>query len=183
MGLFDKALKGILNKAEETVEKVSKSELMGAAVSEMKGVFNDVQDAFDKLDKADEIIETETAKYEEAAEGPSGFSWGGLMPEEPNQYNFGGPWQDYFAQVFGDYFPHYQIWSEEVGRGVVYNFMDGGRKVLCVEVMDENSEANSFRKKCKAEGISYVRFYYNHKGWWNTREYVYVRVREALENK
>ena len=183
MGLFDKALKGILGKAEEAVEKVSKSEKVGSAFSEMKDVFSGVQEAFDKLDKMDEQLENETFEaYEEVPEGPSGFSWGPVMPAEPNQFNYPGTWKEYFLEVFADYVPHYEIVCSDTPRGAVFNFMDGGRKALLVEVMDEKSEANSIRRKCREEGTPYVRFYYNHEGWWNTREYVYVRVREALES-
>ena len=54
--------------------------------------------------------------------------------------------------------------------------------MLIVELKSESSEAQRFRRAAEAEGVPYLRFYYDHEGWWNTREYVYVRVREALES-
>ena len=32
----------------------------------------------------------------------------------------------------------------------------------------------------RAQGIPYLRFYYNHEGWWNTRSYVTRRIANAL---
>ena len=46
--------------------------------------------------------------------------------------------------------------------------------------MSENSEANKLRSACRAQGLPYVRFYYDHDGWWNTRSYVVSRTRAAL---
>ena len=46
--------------------------------------------------------------------------------------------------------------------------------------MSENSEANKLRASCRAQGLPYVRFYYDHDGWWNTRSYVAGRTRAAL---
>ena len=51
---------------------------------------------------------------------------------------------------------------------------------LVVEIKSENSEAQWLRNACAAERTPYLRFYYNHDGWWNTREYVDTRVRQAL---
>ena len=197
MGLFDKAFKDMISKASETITKAKESEEFDAALKEAKNIFGSAKDALNDLaKKGGETLssvthaESATAEapapyvpYEEAGDSadPSGFSWGAVMPAEPNQYNYGGPWQEYFGSVFAECFPAYTVTRERTERGMIYTFLTGGRKALCVEVMDDRSEANSFRKKCRAEGTPYVRFYHNHDGWWNTKEYVYVRVREALE--
>ncbi len=211
MGLFDKALKDMLNKAGETIAKAQESEEFDSAMKEAKNLFGNAKDALGSLAKKGEEVLGQSDKPAENAsyvpyefsdkpsffqgsdepsgftwgpvnsDEPSGFSWGPEMPDEPNQFNYGGPWQAYFAAVFAECFPDYTVMRTDTERGAIYTFTAGGRKALCAEVMDEGSEANSFRKKCRAEGTPYVRFYYNHAGWWNTKEYVYVRVREALE--
>ena len=47
-------------------------------------------------------------------EGPSGDSWGPNMPSEPNQFNSGLSYQDYFSKVFGEAFPEYQVNKEPI---------------------------------------------------------------------
>ncbi|MBP5230809.1 MAG: hypothetical protein ILO68_03690, partial [Clostridia bacterium] len=69
---------------------------------------------------------------EPAAEptGPSGFSWGEVMPNEPNQYNYGGAFWQYFEEIFREDFPAYRI-NKQVPQELkrfVYTFYDGGRK-------------------------------------------------------
>ena len=39
----------------------------------------------------------------------SGFSWGDVMPDEENQYNFNGTYQQYFENIFRFYFSEYYI--------------------------------------------------------------------------
>ena len=117
------------------------------------------------------------------AEEASGFSWGPTMPEEENQYNYPGSYVDYFAHVFREDFPEYRVTHEEAAkrRATVFTFWTpSGSRALVVELMTENSEAKKFRKECAAQGLPYLRFYYDHEGWWNTRAYVTERVRAAL---
>ena len=113
---------------------------------------------------------------------PSGFSWGPYMPQEENQYNYSGNYVDYFAHIFREDFPAYQAVSEKLPKSTstIFTLYEGARKALVVELKSEKSEANRFRKACQAQGIPYLRFYYDHDGWWNTREYVVTRVRSAL---
>lgn len=113
----------------------------------------------------------------------SGFSWGDDMPAEENQYNFNGNYLQYFDMVFSQEFPQLRITRETLPANktsTAYYFWQGERKVLTAELMSENSEANKLRSACRAQGIPYVRFYYNHDGWWNTRAYVAARTHAAL---
>ena len=115
----------------------------------------------------------------------SGFSWGEDMPAEENQYSFNGTYQAYFDMVFSQEFPQYRITREtpKKGHSTVYSFWQGDRKALVAELMSDRSEANKLRSDCRAQGIRYVRFYYDHDGWWNTRSYVAQRTRAALEGR
>ena len=36
------------------------------------------------------------------------------------------------------------------------------------------------RRDSLRAGIPYLRFYYNHEGWWNTKEYVIQRMKEKI---
>ena len=105
-----------------------------------------------------------------------------VMPAEENQYSYNGHYTAYFSGIFASEFPAYNVTQESVngGRATVYTFLQGGSKALVVELMSERSEANRLRTECKRAGVPYVRFYYDHQGWWNTRSYVVNRVREAL---
>lgn len=117
-----------------------------------------------------------------AAKAESGFSWGPYMPAEENQYNYPGSWREYFTHVFCEDFPGYVIRYDDVPRrnAGVFTFELGGRTELVVELLSETSSLNRLRDTCRREGIPYLRFYYNHDGWWNTRSYVVSRVRAAL---
>ena len=72
--------------------------------------------------------------------------------------------------------------SEEEARPIrtTYTFWSGRIKALIVELMSESRPNNSLRDDCSRLGIPYLRFYYDHHGWWNTRSYVVERVRKAL---
>lgn len=112
----------------------------------------------------------------------SGDSWGDLMPTEENQYNFGGSYLQYFGKVFREDFPAYTV-QQEPGRderSPLFVFYQNGRKALVVELKSERSSAQAIRRRCEAEGVPYLRFYYDHDGWWNTRSYVTRRVTAAL---
>jgi len=114
--------------------------------------------------------------------GPSGFSWGEVMPPEENQYNYSGPYYRYFEEVFRSAFPDCAITSEKAPYSdrYTFTFVCTGRTVLIVEVLPDNSSVYATREKCRKEGIGYTRFYHNHHGWWNTREYVIKRATEAM---
>ena len=115
-------------------------------------------------------------------EAPSGFSWGEQMPAEENQYNYPGNYVQYFAHIFAEDFPAYQAASEKDPKSsaTIFTLYQAGRKALVVELKSESSESNRIRRGCQMEGTPYLRFYYDHDGWWNTREYVVTRVRSAL---
>ena len=115
-------------------------------------------------------------------EGPSGFSWGPVMPNEENQFNFNGTYIEYFETVFRENFPEYQITKElrSGTKAAVFTFRSGGETALIVELLSQGSDANRIRKQCRANGIAYLRYYYDHDGWWNTKAYVIERTRGAL---
>ncbi len=114
---------------------------------------------------------------------PSGFSWGEEMPAEENQYNYAGPYTEYFEMIFREDFPGYLVDRSQGShpRTTVYTLWQGVSKALVVEVMTQDSEAKKLRKDCARAGVPYVRFYHDHDGWWNTRAYVVSRIRAALQ--
>ena len=111
--------------------------------------------------------------------------WGPLMPKEENQYSFGGSYIEYFDKVFREEFPEFGITHAQVeGRyhpATVFTFTNiSGRTALIVELMSEKSNVKKLAYQCRSEGTPYLRFYYDHQGWWNARSYVANRVRGAL---
>ncbi|MBQ3668675.1 MAG: hypothetical protein II920_05565 [Clostridia bacterium] len=134
------------------------------------------------------------------------LSWGPDMPFEENQYSYNGKYYEYFRHVFREEFGMYDIQEQgrfnncfrgmaprPVGRfapptpvrqgeqiATVYTFNRGPRTVLIVEVLSEKSQTNRLRDECKRRNVPYLRFYHNHKNWWNTRSYVVDRVKQAL---
>ena len=117
-----------------------------------------------------------------ASSGPSGDSWGDDMPAEENQYNYNGHFTAYFENIFNTEFAAYRYEKAVLyeDRRIVYYFYSGDAKVLAVELMTDKSDARKFRNDCRKAGLAYVRFYFNHPGWWNTRGYVVRRIKEAL---
>ena len=115
---------------------------------------------------------------------PSGVSWGPDMPKEENQFNYPGTYREYFEHIFREDFPEYQVESDEIrkGRGVVYALARDGKAAVIIELMNESSEAQRMRRNCEKAGIPYLRFYYDHHGWWNTRSYVRERIRKAIDS-
>lgn len=109
-------------------------------------------------------------------------SWYEEVPSEECQYNFSGTYLEYFSKVFREDFPRYDVALEtiEASRRYKYTFRFGGEVKLIVELMTEKSCANAFRRECLRNGIPYLRFYFDHEGWWNTRAYVDERVGEVL---
>ena len=115
------------------------------------------------------------------ATGPSGFSWGEEMPDEENQFNYNGPYYQYFEEIYRAEFSTYQLDCERGPRSTVFRFFNGDRKALVVELLSCRSDVRKLRRDCSSEGIPYLRFYYDRDGWWNTRSYVITRTRKALE--
>ena len=115
-------------------------------------------------------------------DGPSGFSWGPVMSEEENQYNYGGTYLEYFDHIFADDFPGYEFKREPGygGRTTVYTLGSNGSIALIVELLPSRSESKKLRESCAQQGIPYLRFYIDYEGWWNTRAYVDDRVKKAL---
>ncbi len=195
MGLFSKFLNEMSEaaadmkleeKLKEAAEKVKSNETLQDLAAAVKA-------EAEKLGKDDEAREvTSNAAAEasaspapEAAAGevtPAGRSWGPTMPEEENQYNYGGSYVQYFEHVFSEDFPEYEV-SRAQGynaKSAVFTFRRGGADVLIVELVSAKSDHRALRKKCRAAGMPYLRFYYDYDGWWNTRSYVAGRIREAL---
>ena len=105
------------------------------------------------------------------------------MPPEENQYSFNGSYVEYFDKVFREEFPSYRIEHAPAPKGrraTIFTFYNAQGKALVVELMSENSVARMLRQECAAENIPYLRFYYDHQGWWNTRSYVVRRTLAAL---
>ena len=143
-----------------------------------------------------DIIDSVQAGVENSATGQSsgnqyadesqteagGKSWGRKMPAEENQYNFSGRYYEYFDSIYKAEFPEYEISYEMTydGRATEFTFVKDGRKALVVELLSETSAVKRRKMECAKEGIPYLRFYYNHKGWWNTRSYVIERTKNAL---
>lgn len=116
------------------------------------------------------------------SDAPSGESWGAVMPSEENQFSFSGSYGDYFMKVYREEFPEYSVEYEDIdhGRAGVITFSQGGQPCLKVELLSQSSGAYSLRQKCRKSGMPYLRFYYDHDGWWNTRSYIVKRARTAL---
>ena len=118
-----------------------------------------------------------------ASDGPSGVSWGSRMPDEPNQYNYPGSFEDYFADIFNREFADYRVERRQNPRSrgaYTYTLTKNAVPCLVVELLSERNEVYQVRDDCRHQGIPYLRFYYDHKGWWNTRAYVTERMRKAL---
>jgi len=118
----------------------------------------------------------------EQADGPSGFSWGPVMPDEPNQYNFSGTFEQYFTKIFQEHFSAYALEMErsDNGKKLLYTFRSGVSTALIVEILPKSTSVYKVRQECQAKGIPYLRFYHDYDGWWNTEAYVIQRVSKAL---
>lgn len=103
------------------------------------------------------------------------------VPAEENQYNSGKPYDRYFEDIFRAELPGYTFEkSTSGGRNVAYTFTSGGARVLVVELMTDRSSANKLRRDCERASVPYLRFYYDHRGWWNTRSYVVNRLHTVI---
>jgi hypothetical protein len=111
-----------------------------------------------------------------------GDTWYDHVPAEENQYNYNGPYLEYFEKIFREDFPEYtfeRIETEEFRR-YVYALKKDELIAIVVELMTENSSVNRVRKECLKSGTAYVRFYFDHEGWWNTRAYVVDRIKSLM---
>ena len=115
-------------------------------------------------------------------EAPYGVSWGEEMPDEENQFNYPGTYVQYFAHVFREDIPGYRIEYEicQDRAAAIFTFWKDERKALVVELLSQSSAAQKLRRDCAKAGIPYLRYYYDHAGWWNTRKYVANRTKAAL---
>ena len=131
---------------------------------------------------AEPLRESEQMDSSFIEEGESGDSWGPKMPAEPNQFNSGLSYQDYFSKVFGESFPDYQVNREahKLGKATLYTFYLAGVKKLVVEVTSCSVYRYKVAKDCRAEGVPYLRYYYDYDGWWNTASYVTRRTARVL---
>ena len=112
-----------------------------------------------------------------------GVSWGDEMPKEPNQFNSHMPYDKYFREVFREAFPDYEIVEEDGGcsrPATVFTFWKGDDRALVVEVISQSTAVVKRRNQCRRTGTPYLRYYYDHAGWWNTKQYVIERTRHAL---
>ena len=163
------------------------SKLFGGAANEAK------KQAQNALKQAEQLRTAGGAQMRHASSGQRTRStqasvdpsYWDTMPDEECQYSYPGPYADYFEHLFREEFPNYsldkQVRVNSAGNErTIFSFFSGERKALVVELMTERSSATSIRTQCAKAGIPYLRFYYDHRGWWNTRSYVTGRVRAAL---
>lgn len=153
-----------------------------SAVELLSGLFNN-QQGEQKPQPSDSLpLQQAAQSAPQEAAGPSGFSWGPVMPEEENQFNFGGSYEEYFEGIFRSEFADYELRKDynRYNRAPFYTFVKDGKIALVVELMSESSNARKLRNECSKALIPYLRYYIDHKGWWNTRQYVITRTRGAL---
>jgi hypothetical protein len=113
-----------------------------------------------------------------------GVSYGRKKPAEENQFDYKGKYTEYFEKVYREEFPEYDIQidkeTDNWNKVSVITFYSGENKALVVELLSETSKRKKLRSECADNGIPYLRFYYDHRGWWNTRSYVVDRTKKAL---
>lgn len=109
-------------------------------------------------------------------------SWYQDVPAEECQFNYPGTYLEYFSMVFREDFPEYKVEFSEIQRRrrYMYTFRRDGAEALIVELMASACESNVLRRECLTRQVPYLRFYFDHNGWWNTRAYVDERVNNAL---
>ena len=184
MGLFSKLF------GDETGEKADKAlnalkDLVETAAKEVKNAAQTQQDTQQKPASPASSGPSGKSFSSSAAfsGGPSGESWGEVMPAEENQFSFSGTYLEYFEGIFRSEFPEYRLDIRSRGdRTTVFTFYDGARQALVVELLPSSSEAKAIRERCRKTGTPYLRYYYDHEGWWNTRSYVVKRTRAALNS-
>ncbi len=173
MGLFSKILGNELGADKAQKIEDAGAKILGSLLGEQAAVA-EKRDA--KQQSQGQVSEKEEVKSE------NNLSWGDQMPSEENSFSFAGTYQEYFMKVFTEEFPAYKITEEaaKIGKSSIFTFEKDGKTALIVEILSENSSAKKVRDDCKASGAPYLRFYYNHQGWWNTRSYVKDRTAKAL---
>ena len=168
MGILDKLFGAIKTVAEQ-------------ANAEIENAANSLENAAAEFEEAveDECIGLDES-MQQSEQGEDGY-WDNI-PTRENQYNSGLNYREYFELIFRENFPEYDLGLEEAANrpATIVTFTKAGAKALVVELMSERSSAKMLRWRCENEGVPYLRFYYDHWGWWNTREYVVKRVKEAL---
>lgn len=171
MGLFDKLKK--------SVELGAKA--LGDLAETGAKALNELAESAGAKESND-VYDFAPSQPQRPAAAASGDSWGDEMPAEENQYNFSGNYVQYFEKVLREEFPAYALGIDDSDRTrrTVFTLRTGTSKALVIEVMTESSAAQKLRRQCEAEGTPYLRFYFDHRGWWNTRSYVARRVRAAL---
>ena len=141
------------------------------------------------LDKIKDFAETGAKEVNktESYDAPFGISWGEQMPQEENQFNSGKPYDQYFYDIYTENFPTYRITCEsfrsydyECTRITFYNGEIEELDVIIRSDKDPDDVDWPTRHRCKCNGIPFLRFYYDHDGWWNTKKYVLNRTRNAL---
>ncbi len=148
-------------------------------------LFGSDETAQNALEKVKAMFETNDngSGTEISAPQDSADNYSKRMPNEPNQFNFGGTYTEYFESILREDFRQFTFTTETVreGTGTVLTLFENGRKMLVIELMSERCSSRKLRSNCQAEGTPYLRFYYDHLGWWNVRSYVVGRIRSALQ--
>lgn len=117
-------------------------------------------------------------------ETPLGRSWGKRMPNEPNQFNYPGSYIEYFEDIFRREFSDLRVTRAQnslSSRVTAYTFFAAEQTALVVELCSQRSDVMKLRRECERNGTPYLRFYYDHEGWWNARSYVVARMNKALK--
>lgn len=169
MGLFSKLFGG-----DKEAEKTAK-DLFNALFNEQNAKEKE------KPEKADNNSEPAAGQQtEDPSSSGSDYSVYEDVPAEENQYNYNGPFFEYFEKIFKSEFSEYRYDKAEADglRRIAYTFYSGAQKVLVVELY--SGESKKLKKECARANIPYLRFYHDHEGWWNTRSYVVERMRRAL---
>lgn len=177
---FDQA-KGLLNEAGKSFGEIANTaEKMGAAFKE--GFEQERQGGGASASFASEESARQADSFDGASAAPAGCSWGPVMPAEENQFNYPGSYVEYFDHVFKTEFPEYRITCETPRNytATIFIFWNGPQRALVAEILPQHSSAVKLRNDCRANGTPYLRYYYDHEGWWNTYSYVRDRTRAAL---
>ncbi len=187
MGLFDKLLGGnaSANDALNTLKKAAKDvggKLNSENAEEALGsILKAAKDVGAKLG-VDQNAPARQNTAPAAAPAQASAEDYDDVPAGDNQYNFRGSYKEYFANIFREEFPSWEVRQSDANGGKVtlFAFYKNGSQALLVELMSDRSEANKRRRDAQAAGIAYLRFYYDHPGWWNERSYVVSRVGKVL---
>ena len=157
--------------------------LFSDLLKKVKKGIDEIEDAIDgdKDQSSPAPAQTAAPSYSEPAPAESDDPWD-VMPAEENQYNYSGSYVQYFEMIFREDFPEYETSYERANNrdAVIFTLKKDGATALVCELLSENSVAKKIRADCKAAGVPYVRFYFNHHGWWNARSYVVNRIKAVL---